>query len=147
MYIVLMVVRSVAKVLASWLLILLVRIPLRAWKFVPCLYTSCGRKQKTCNELTSQPSVSQAWALQQRCYSRLKKLLFVSARFQFPFLHIRIVDLDNFLTFYTDCGSLRHDSVNTDCTYALDTLAPVILAAMYSYPVIPVATHSYPVAT
>jgi hypothetical protein len=34
MYIVLTVVRSVAKVLASWLLILLVRIPLRAWMFV-----------------------------------------------------------------------------------------------------------------
>jgi hypothetical protein len=75
-----------------------------------------------------------------------KKTLFVSARFQFPFLHIRIVDLDNFWTFYTVCGSLRHNSVNTDCTYALDTLAPVILAAMHSYPVIPAAMHSYHVA-
>lgn len=61
----------------------------------------------------------------------------VSARFRFTFLHIRIVDLDNFWTFYIDWGSLRHHSVSTDCTYALDTLAPVI----------PVAMHSYPVAT
>jgi len=101
------------------------------------------------NLATSWPlnqAVLQAWALQQRCNSCLKNV-FVSARFQFPFLHIRIVDLDNFWTFYTDCGNLRHNSVNGDCTYALDILAPVILAKMHSYPVIPVAVHSYPVAT
>jgi hypothetical protein len=40
----------------------------------------------------------------------------VSARFELTFLHIRIVDLDNFWTFYIDCGTLRHNSVNTDCT-------------------------------
>ena len=44
-----------AKIIAAWLLRLRIRIPLRAWMFVPCLYMLCCPKQRPCDELITHP--------------------------------------------------------------------------------------------
>jgi len=55
------VVQSEMKLLATWLLRLLVWMLLRAWMFVPCLYMICCPKQRPCDELIIFPGSPAVW--------------------------------------------------------------------------------------
>ena len=123
-------VRPVAKVLASWLS----RLP----RFGSCFGRGClslvsvccvphaealrpagGLSKDSWNVCVKQINVW--WRRSGPCSKGVtlenklcKRNVFIPSRFQFPFLNIRVMELENFSACYTDGGTLRNYSSNID---------------------------------